>query len=222
MAVMWILLYNMIASLADLNYATWSVWDAQVTQVMLAVAAGSSVTLANAVFFLVVGVLTELEMHRRYTQFRRHRLLKLCVYRLVNTSAMFVWSYYAELPWNLCVTKRVALQHLVFVLSDLVLNNIIALLNPFLFRAVCQFCNPCCYGGDDNTDRSLPIWPEFELSDEYLVRPRLFAIPRPRLLSLCTDQRSAAFPLQTMTESGVACRELVWRLRGSSPVLPRR
>lgn len=145
--VMWILLYNMISTLAEMNYQTWSVWDAQISQLSLAVAAGSSVTIANIAFFLIVGILTELEYHSTYTNFRRHRLFKLCFYRFVNTMGLFVWSYYAELPWNVCVTKRVAMQHLLFVLSDLVLNNIIQLIVPFVYAAICPSCPPCCYGG---------------------------------------------------------------------------
>jgi hypothetical protein len=112
-AVMWILLYGLVARLAELNYNTWSVEDAQLSQALLALVAASSVTVANSVFFFVVGTLTGMEMHGRYSQFRRHRLFKLCVYRFVNTTALFVWSYYSELPWNICLVKRIAMQTLV-------------------------------------------------------------------------------------------------------------
>jgi hypothetical protein len=66
-----------------------------------------------------------------------------------------------------------------FVLADLFVNNIVAFIMPFLYRAVCPFCCPCCYGEElpPGTDfcacparppNAGPLWPEFELSDEYL------------------------------------------------------
>jgi len=66
-----------------------------------------------------------------------------------------------------------------FVLADLFVNNIVAYIMPFLYRAACPFCCPCCYGEElpPGTDcctcparppTAGPLWPEFELSDEYL------------------------------------------------------
>ena len=136
---------------------------AEIWEMLLKLLVASIISISNALFYNFVGCITEIEKHSTWSAYRWHRLLKLYVFRFTNVYLMFFWTYYAELPWYTCMVTRMALQSLIFVISDFLVTTIINLLIPFFYQGFCNVwtCRPLLHTGEDTMH-------QIELSDEIM------------------------------------------------------
>uniref|UniRef100_A0A6T7R5R4 Anoctamin transmembrane domain-containing protein n=1 Tax=Hanusia phi TaxID=3032 RepID=A0A6T7R5R4_9CRYP len=164
-AVMYFILFGLNRMMIQENYKVATNFPTSfsgTSQLLLALLAISTSSIANFVFGLVAGLLTDLELHVTWTGYRNHRLAKLVVYRICNTMALLFFTYYAEVPWYTCMITRIALQTILFVVMDLVVTLMLQMISPFVYQWWLNLinCRPCC---EDKQDTREP----FELTEEY-------------------------------------------------------
>jgi hypothetical protein len=124
---------------------------------VLAVIPSTIVVIGNAVFGNFVYCLNDRDKHPTWSQFRRHRIAKTLVFRIINVMFLFVFKYYSDKPFYTCITQRLAFQIFTFIIMELTINNFLEIFLPAILKCL-PFCGAACGGVGK---------PEFELADEY-------------------------------------------------------
>ena len=113
--------------------------------------------MGNAVFGNIVVYLNDWDKHPTWSQFRRHRIAKTLMFRIINVMFLFVFKYYSDKPFYTCITQRLAFQIFTFIIMELTINNFLEIFLPAILQCL-PFCGAACGGVGK---------PEFELADEY-------------------------------------------------------
>uniref|UniRef100_A0A7S0H799 WW domain-containing protein n=1 Tax=Hanusia phi TaxID=3032 RepID=A0A7S0H799_9CRYP len=135
-------------------------------QLAVSLITSAIVPISNLIFDSIVRFLTDLEKHPTWSSYRRHRLLKIVLFRLVNVYGLFIFRFYADLPFYTCSSSRIAFQIFIFILMDITINNFVEFFWPHIWKLIVCLLSPCISlenkEGSDEEQK-----PEFELTDEY-------------------------------------------------------
>ena len=108
-AVLFQMLYRTIPSQYDSGLKNLGAFQEGV-QLAISLITSAIVPIANLIFDSIVRFLTDLEKHPTWSSYRRHRLLKIILFRLVNVYGLFIFRYYADFPFYTCSSSRIAFQ----------------------------------------------------------------------------------------------------------------
>jgi hypothetical protein len=121
------------------------------------------VTIINAVFAAIAGLLTRFEKHLTYSSYRRSHTLKLYSFKILNVCAMYAAVGVVAIS-SACPYFDSGRKFLTLIITDLVVQNGIELLMPQITMRVLPLISSKFSGtGSDESRR-----PEFDLAQEYL------------------------------------------------------
>lgn len=121
------------------------------------------VTIINAVFGALAGVMTTFEKHLTYAAYRRSHTIKLYSFKILNVSAMYAAVGVVAIS-SACPYFDAGRKFLILILTDLVVQNLLEILVPWIKMRVLPLISTKFAGSSsDEANR-----PEFDLAQEYL------------------------------------------------------
>eukprot|EP00960_Hanusia_phi_P065676 766178-Hanusia_phi.AAC.2 len=138
-------------------------------QLAVSLITSAIVPISNLIFDSIVRFLTDLEKHPTWSSYRRHRLLKIVLFRLVNVYGLFIFRFYADLPFYTCSSSRIAFQEATKSKSEGLSSSLPSSSYP-VFHLFLRPSNPTPLSPSTSSLRHpdyVSSRPEFELTDEY-------------------------------------------------------